>query len=867
LIGNVIRGNGMRGLLDYISGKDDAFLLSTNLVGETPRDFARQFGDVRGLYPRDTVKDPVVHLPLRPAPGEDLSDDQWRNVVENALHRLGFQDAPYVAYLHHHEDGRHLHIATYRCDFNGRLVSDSNDRYRMAALTAEISRLYGLTHAPLREDGRGLTRAELQRQLANPNRAAAKEALRRVLDEAASRHDTVRGFLSELHRQGVNVDLKIAKNTGQVQGISLTLPDGSRIKGSDLGKKYSFAALLSRHDLRDNLKPETPYLELKGVTAAEWDALHKEGLAPDSVERQGSRYVLAWELPWDAERPFADLIANRLPHRFISFPDEIPAPPAHPNVLRERHAIVQLAQELRQTPSAAPPTEALTREAAHPPVNRPPHLPATVAELTEISAALAPSDRTPGGSTPFLRERYNQLLRATVEACTHAYTPISGPENGFAALAAFGERSPNPPPSQPPETLATAERPDFRVFMHTCADSLAALRQGVVPEVPVTRETVALAAYLANPSVANYQAFFRDSARRSSHAQEFEEASAQSAASLRNAEATFLNAPTPTNATAWREAATAHNYYAAISNANQARDLQDQRHSRSPSQEQRSERLPEATRQWGRIFEAEILGRGRLADRLALKVARRAWAKTPMGRAANKILHPVRATLRSVPGGAVLLATVDAAAATTRALRRSYAIYLEVRAAQDAYRRVHPAANSLLEGNFSNRALAEELAKHPRIPLAPAPTPDTLGQAIRQSRSAEAQLLRTYRSHSRGIADAPSLHAAAGNALQARAAVTAKLVEGIGAPPLSRLTASLGAVDGRALSALIGSLQSAGLSTRAITAAVMEAAPLIGVQLGAAIAAAAARRAVQTTLNYFRNQTKATLEAQNEQRQ
>ena len=268
---------------------------------------------------------------------------------------MGYDYSPYVAYLHDHGEGRHLHVATYRVNFEGRLVSDSNDRFKLMELARDLERTYGLEVAT-KKNPISLTRAEIERRLRDPGREAAQQSLRDAIDQAASQHQTVRAFLSELHRLGIQANLKVARKSGVAQGITFTLPDGTTIKGSDLGKKYSLGALCNRHELRLDLRPEGPYLVASEISQREYKTLERDGLAADVAVRYGSRRTLYWQLPPGDEVPFVDLIALRLPHRLLSYADELPSTPIAPPDLEGRARKAQVLLELAERgPSIAPP--------------------------------------------------------------------------------------------------------------------------------------------------------------------------------------------------------------------------------------------------------------------------------------------------------------------------------------------------------------------------------------------------------------------------------------------------------------------------------------------------------------------------------
>lgn len=447
MIANIYRGDGFRGLLDYLSNKEGSRLLDTNLEGMSPRAFARQVGEVRQLHPKKDIARPVCHIPLRPAPGEDLTDEQWNEVLQFTLERMGFSNSPYVAYLHDHGDGQHLHIATYRVSFEGRLVSDSNDRFRVMAVAREIEHAYGLVVATAKHPIH-LTRPALERLLRDPDRATALAGIRRAVDQAASKHDTVRAFMTELRRLGVVAELKVARNSGALQGIRFSLPDGSWIKGTDLGREYSLAKVCHRHELRFDRRPEGRFVAMSEVSDKEFRTLLNEGLAPDQLVRYGSRRTLFWELPPGHESGFVDLIAARLPHRFLHFQDELPKVRTNVPDLGERARQVQVLLNLVEAgPAAAPslplppPVEAREERPCHPAVR-----------CQELSAALLGATDLPPATAAALRAEYHEAMAAALSR------PLLGEEMGGGHL---GPGS-SVPDFIPPQKVESAQVPRFR---------------------------------------------------------------------------------------------------------------------------------------------------------------------------------------------------------------------------------------------------------------------------------------------------------------------------------------------------------------------------------------------------------------------
>jgi hypothetical protein len=240
VIAKAIKGTGFRGTLEYVERGGPR--IGGNMAGETPRELAAEFGQVRALRPN--LKAAVLHLPIRPAPGESLTDEEWNAVAERVLVSLGYDDVPYVVYRHGEGSTEHVHIVASRVTYGGRVVSTSNDYYRAMEALRAIERDLGLRVVPFRDDrARRPRQAEHQlgRRAAEPSQRAALE---RLVREAAVGGPSVATFVERLERAGVEVLPNLA-TTGHVTGLSYRYGD-FLTKGSALGRPFTWQGVL-RH--------------------------------------------------------------------------------------------------------------------------------------------------------------------------------------------------------------------------------------------------------------------------------------------------------------------------------------------------------------------------------------------------------------------------------------------------------------------------------------------------------------------------------------------------------------------------------------------------------------------------------------------
>ena len=117
MIAKSIKGRGFRGALEYDLSKNACALLATNMDGRSPREFAREFGEIRKLRP--SLGKAVLHVSLSAAPGESLTDSQWIEIGQHYLQGMGLHDNQYLITRHQDTEHQHIHLLVNRIRFDG----------------------------------------------------------------------------------------------------------------------------------------------------------------------------------------------------------------------------------------------------------------------------------------------------------------------------------------------------------------------------------------------------------------------------------------------------------------------------------------------------------------------------------------------------------------------------------------------------------------------------------------------------------------------------------------------------------------------------------------------------------------------------
>ena len=237
MIANLVKGRGFRGALEYDLEPEKGVLLDTNMAGENPRELAAEFGAIRELRPG--LGKAVFHASLSAAPGEQLSDAQWREIGQEYLAGMGFTDHQYVISRHTDTAHEHIHILANRIGSDGQVVSDGHDYQRQERLMREIEREYDLHEvAPSREaERRAPTKGEIE-QSVRTGEPSTRQRLQGLCADAAQGCDSFTVYVERLEAAGVAVIPTVQQDGAKLSGLQYCL-DGVTMKGSDLGRAYA----------------------------------------------------------------------------------------------------------------------------------------------------------------------------------------------------------------------------------------------------------------------------------------------------------------------------------------------------------------------------------------------------------------------------------------------------------------------------------------------------------------------------------------------------------------------------------------------------------------------------------------------------
>ena len=209
------------------------------MYGQGSRELTAEFMAVRDLNPG--IKQPVLHASLSLSPGEELSDEQFKEACETWMEKMGFDlnKNQYLIVRHRDTEHEHAHLAINRIDMvSGKVVVDSFERYRSQEIIRQIERNYGLEQvAPS-----WLTFKNKERELEQTPEISLRQKLAASIEIAATGKPTMPEFFQRLASHQIQASVGFTR-TGLPKGISYQMASQEKVAGNALGKAYSFPGL------------------------------------------------------------------------------------------------------------------------------------------------------------------------------------------------------------------------------------------------------------------------------------------------------------------------------------------------------------------------------------------------------------------------------------------------------------------------------------------------------------------------------------------------------------------------------------------------------------------------------------------------
>ncbi|MFI3320109.1 MAG: relaxase/mobilization nuclease domain-containing protein [Rikenellaceae bacterium] len=233
MIGKITQRTGFAGVIGYALDREESRLLETNGLREGSNEtMARSFAIQARLNP---IAKPVAHISLNFSAEDSsrISDKFMVQVAREYLEKMGYGNTQFMLARHLDKEHPHCHLVINRIDFDGKRISDKNEKRRNAKVCRELTEKYGLHIS----DGKKNVKRE---QLRSAERAKYEihDSLMKHLPNCKSWEELER----RLRGDGISIEFKHKGSTDTIEGVKFTKDDWS-FSGSKVDKGFSYSKI------------------------------------------------------------------------------------------------------------------------------------------------------------------------------------------------------------------------------------------------------------------------------------------------------------------------------------------------------------------------------------------------------------------------------------------------------------------------------------------------------------------------------------------------------------------------------------------------------------------------------------------------
>lgn len=235
MMAKITKGSSFKGVIKYIIDEKkksqilDADGLRLKSISSVIGSFVTQ-AEMNGR-----VSKTVGHISLDfSAQDKDKISNRFMvNVARDYMKQMGICNTQYILVRHFDKEHPHVHLVFNRVDYNGRVISDSNDRYRSEKICKDITHKHGLYFSTGKEN------VKLHR-LKEPDKS--KYEIYNVLKESVPKCRNWQELTRELHKAGIGTEFKTKGNTAIIEGVRFRKGDYV-FNGSKVDRMFSYSKI------------------------------------------------------------------------------------------------------------------------------------------------------------------------------------------------------------------------------------------------------------------------------------------------------------------------------------------------------------------------------------------------------------------------------------------------------------------------------------------------------------------------------------------------------------------------------------------------------------------------------------------------
>jgi hypothetical protein len=277
-----MKNKSFRTTAEYVLEKEGAYLLETNMLGETHEQMSREIAAIRRYRPQ--LEKAILHatfsLPYRENEDgtishEELDDERFVELVNKWRDAMEATNTLYFIARHTDTEHNHVHLVASRIRKDGSVVDDSWDYRRSEVVVRQLEKEFGLEPTPCSnsrvafrvekefgiEAKESARRAQTQKQKHHSSgKPPVTQLLADAIDEATADHPTMTQLIGRLMHQGIVVKPTFSSKGLFREALAFEM-DGVKVAGNKLGSAYSFPGLQRKRGVSYDPERDMPAIE------------------------------------------------------------------------------------------------------------------------------------------------------------------------------------------------------------------------------------------------------------------------------------------------------------------------------------------------------------------------------------------------------------------------------------------------------------------------------------------------------------------------------------------------------------------------------------------------------------------------------
>lgn len=202
------------------------------------------------LLANKRTENPVIHISLNPDPKDRLNDEQFAQIAEEYMQKLGYGNQPFIVYKHEDIDRHHIHIISVKVDETGKMIRDNFQHRLSMRICRELEQKYRLVPANEKQKTEGYSlkpvdpnKGNIKQQIANVVRTISRSWYFQSFNEYKALLSVYKVHVTEVkgeHKGQLynGIIYSVLNNKGEIYGTP--------IKSSKLGKQAESDAIQRR---------------------------------------------------------------------------------------------------------------------------------------------------------------------------------------------------------------------------------------------------------------------------------------------------------------------------------------------------------------------------------------------------------------------------------------------------------------------------------------------------------------------------------------------------------------------------------------------------------------------------------------------